>query len=158
MLGIVIADEVTAGDLFGNGLGDIVAEIPAGKLGVLEEKELDYTVIGTVTEEPVIVYGDTRITLEEALSSWTSRLEKVYPTKSSRDKDPVKSDCYQADSVYVCRHKTAKPTVFIPVFPGTNCEYDSARAFERAGADVVTKVFRNLSAQDIRESDRKSVV
>ena len=152
MLGIVIADEVTASDLFGNGLGDIVAEIPAGKLGVLEEKELDYTVVGTVTEEPVIVYGDTRITLEEALSSWTSRLEKVYPTKSSRDKDPVKSDCYRADSVYVCRHKTAKPTVFIPVFPGTNCEYDSARAFERAGADVVTKVFRNLSAQDIRES------
>ena len=152
MLGIVIADEVTASDLFGNGLGDIVAEIPAGKLGVLEEKELDYTVVGTVTEEPVIVYGDTRITLEEALSSWTSRLEKVYPTKSSRDKDPVKSDCYRADSVYVCRHKTAKPTVFIPVFPGTNCEYDSARAFEAAGANVVTKVFRNLSAQDIRDS------
>ena len=54
--------------------------------------------------------------------------------------------------VYVCKHKVARPTVFIPVFPGTNCEYDSAKAFERAGADVITKVFRNLSAKDIRES------
>lgn len=52
----------------------------------------------------------------------------------------------------VCKHKVARPTVFIPVFPGTNCEYDSAKAFERAGADVITKVFRNLTAEDIRES------
>ena len=50
------------------------------------------------------------------------------------------------------RHKVARPTVFIPVFPGTNCEYDSAKAFERAGADVITKVFKNLTAEDIRES------
>ena len=61
-------------------------------------------------------------------------------------------DRYQADSIYVCKNKVTKPTVFIPVFPGTNCEYDSARAFERAGASVVTKVFKNLSAEDIRDS------
>lgn len=59
---------------------------------------------------------------------------------------------YKADSIYICKHKVARPTVFIPVFPGTNCEYDSAKAFERAGADVVTRVFRNLSGSDIRES------
>ena len=64
----------------------------------------------------------------------------------------MESPLYKADSVYVCKHKVARPTVFIPVFPGTNCEYDSAKAFERAGADVITKVFRNLSAGDIRES------
>jgi len=46
----------------------------------------------------------------------------------------------------------AKPTVFIPVFPGTNCEYDSAKAFERAGADTIVKVFKNLNAADIRDS------
>mgnify|MGYP000296729134 CR=1 FL=1 len=66
--------------------------------------------------------------------------------------EKVESPLYHADQVYVCRHKVARPTVFIPVFPGTNCEYDSAKAFERAGADVVTKVFRNLTASDIRES------
>ena len=48
--------------------------------------------------------------------------------------------------------RVARPTVFIPVFPGTNCEYDSAKAFERAGADVITKVFKNLTAEDIRDS------
>ena len=64
----------------------------------------------------------------------------------------MESPLYKADSVYVCKHKVARPTVFIPVFPGTNCEYDSAKAFERAGADVITKVFRNLTAEDIRES------
>ena len=57
-----------------------------------------------------------------------------------------------ADRIYVCKHQVAKPTVFIPVFPGTNCEYDSTKAFERAGANVVTKVFKNLSESDIKES------
>ena len=69
-----------------------------------------------------------------------------------RIETPVESKLYKADSVYVCKNKVAKPTVFIPVFPGTNCEYDSTKAFERAGADVIVKVFKNLSAQGIRES------
>lgn len=66
--------------------------------------------------------------------------------------DAVGTKLYDAKEIYVCKHKVAKPVVFIPVFPGTNCEYDSTVAFERAGADVVTKVFRNLSAEDIRDS------
>ncbi len=60
--------------------------------------------------------------------------------------------CFQTESVYVCKHKIAKPRVFIPVFPGTNCEYDSTKAFERAGAEVDVKVFKNLTAEDIRDS------
>ena len=63
-----------------------------------------------------------------------------------------KMGCSRASKVYVCEHKIAQPTVFIPVFPGTNCEYDSAKAFERAGAKVITKVFRNMDASDIRDS------
>ena len=86
------------------------------------------------------------------MQAWTSKLEKVFATKAVKDTTPVESPLYKADSIYVCKNKVAKPTVFIPVFPGTNCEYDSTKAFERAGANVVTKVFRNLSAQDIRES------
>jgi len=149
---VKIDDEVTTDDLFDNGLGDILAEIPADKLPALEEKELDYTVIGTVTEEPAFVYGDAKITMDEALASWTSKLEKVFPTKAVKGTEAVASDVYKADSIYVCKHKVAKPTVFIPVFPGTNCEYDSTKAFERAGAHVETRVFRNLTAEDIRES------
>ncbi len=151
-LGIRIADKVTEDDLFGNGLGDILAEVIPEKLPVLTASEYNVSVIGTVTEEPVFVYGNEAITVDEALQAWTSRLEKVFPTRAVKGAEALVRRRYEADSVYVCRHKTAKPTVFIPVFPGTNCEYDSARAFERAGADVVTKVFRNLTAEDIRGS------
>ena len=93
-----------------------------------------------------------RISMEEALHAWTATLEKVFPTRATENKDEVKTGLYKADSVYVCKNKVAKPTVFIPVFPGTNCEYDSAKAFERAGADTIVKVFKNLNAEDIRES------
>ncbi|MBQ8232681.1 MAG: phosphoribosylformylglycinamidine synthase [Lachnospiraceae bacterium] len=151
-LGVAVDNEVTTDDLFANGLGDIIAEIPADKLAELTAKELDYTVIGTVTEEPAFVYGDVKITMDEALKAWTSKLEKVFPTKAKKGTDAVASDVYKADSIYVCRNKVAKPTVFIPVFPGTNCEYDSTKAFERAGANVVTRVFKNLTAEDIRDS------
>ncbi len=63
-----------------------------------------------------------------------------------------KDGVYKTDKVYICKHKVAKPRVFIPVFPGTNCEYDSTKAFERAGAEVDVKVFKNLTAEDIRDS------
>lgn len=151
-LGVRIADEVTTDDLFGNGLGDILVEIPADKLELLEQRELDYLVLGTVTQEPEFVYGGEVITMDEALKAWTSKLEKVFPTKAVKGTEAVASECYRADSVYVCKNKIAKPVVFIPVFPGTNCEYDSAKAFERAGANVITKVFKNMTAEDIRGS------
>ena len=151
-LGVAVDSDRTVDDLFGSGLGDILAEIPAEKLELLREKELEYTLVGTVTEDPAFTYGDVRISMEEALAAWTSRLEKVFPTKAVKDTAPLDSSCYQADSIYICKNKVAKPTVFIPVFPGTNCEYDSTKAFERAGANVVTKVFRNLTAEDIRQS------
>ena len=76
----------------------------------------------------------------------------MFPTRSGVAQEAVPSEVFHAESVFVCRHKLAQPTVFIPVFPGTNCEYDSTKAFERAGARVVTRVFKNLSAEDIRES------
>uniref|UniRef100_UPI00405649B8 phosphoribosylformylglycinamidine synthase n=1 Tax=Acetatifactor sp. TaxID=1872090 RepID=UPI00405649B8 len=151
-LGVAIDNDMTTDDLFANGLGDIIAEIPAERIAELDAKEIDYTVIGTVTEEPAFVYGDMKITMDEALSAWTSKLEKVFPTKAVKAADAVASEVYKADSIYVCKNKIAKPTVFIPVFPGTNCEYDSTKAFERAGANVITKVFKNLTAEDIRSS------
>ena len=64
----------------------------------------------------------------------------------------IETKLFNAENVHVCKNKVAKPTVFIPVFPGTNCEYDSTKAFERAGADVIVKVFKNLDAAGIRES------
>ncbi|MGN1147108.1 MAG: phosphoribosylformylglycinamidine synthase subunit PurQ, partial [Lachnospiraceae bacterium] len=151
-LGVAIDSEILVNALFENGLGDIVAEVAADKMDVLTASEVDYTLLGCVTEEPAFVYGDMKLDLEEALSAWKGTLEKVFPTKAEKDTTPVETKLTHADSIYVCKNKIAKPTVFIPVFPGTNCEYDSTKAFERAGAKVVTKVFKNLTAEDIRDS------
>lgn len=147
-LGVEIADELELEDLFANGLGDILAEVP---VEALQNIEAEYTVVGKVTEKD-FTYKDTTITLEEALHAWNSKLEKVFPTKAGKETTPIETKLYQADSIYICKQKQAKPTVFIPVFPGTNCEYDSAKAFERAGANVITKVFKNLTPEDIRDS------
>ncbi len=152
MLGVKTDADLAAESLFENALGDIVAEVQETALGLIEESGFDYAVIGTVTQEPVFAVGDVRLQLGEALDAWTSRLEKVYPTKAVKDVTPLAADCHKAERIYVCRNKVAKPAVFIPVFPGTNCEYDSRKAFEEAGAEVVTKVFRNLTPADIRES------
>jgi phosphoribosylformylglycinamidine synthase len=92
------------------------------------------------------------IPMEEAICAWTGTLEAVFPTVAVPGREDVKTGLFEAKEIYICKNKVAKPTVFIPVFPGTNCEYDSARAFERAGANVETIVFRNLDAAGIRES------
>lgn len=148
-MGIKIEHNLDPRDFFLPGWGSIVCEVPEGKVG---ELSISYTVIGEVTDKGIFEYGNTVITMEEALEAWTKTLEPVFPTLSGIKETPVREELYKAQSVYVCRNKVAKPTVFIPVMPGTNCEYDSAKAFERAGADVITKVFRNLSGSDIRQS------
>ncbi|MCM1122295.1 MAG: phosphoribosylformylglycinamidine synthase [Eubacterium sp.] len=150
-LGVTVESGLAPESLFENGLGEILAEMPADAVEA-QSDVVSYTVIGTVTEESVFFYGDVTITMDEALQAWTDRLDKVFPYTAGKDKSVVASDLYEAKDIYVCRNKVAKPTVFIPVFPGTNCEYDSGAAFVRAGADVITKVFKNLTAEDIRES------
>ena len=147
-LGVKLEHNLDPRDAFAPGFGSIVAEVPAGKVG---ELSITYTVIGEVTEKD-FSYGNVSISSDEALAAWKGTLEKVFPTVAVKDTTKVETPIYKADSIYVCRHKVARPKVFIPVFPGTNCEYDSTKAFERAGADVVTKVFKNLSGNDIRES------
>ena len=162
-LGVTIEHNVDERDLFTPYIADLICEVPAEKVGELAST---YTVIGEVTDKPVLSYKDTEITIREAVSAWNKPLEKVFKTVSgaelpevdalnvaAADENGIVADsCYQAKSIHVCSHKLAQPTVFIPVFPGTNCEYDSTRAFERAGAKVITQVFSNLSAEDIRGS------
>ncbi len=147
-LGVKLEHNLDPRDAFAPGFGSIVAEVPAGKVG---ELSITYTVIGEVTEKD-FSYGNVSISSDEALTAWKGTLEKVFPTVAVKDTTKIETPIYKADSIYVCRHKVARPKIFIPVFPGTNCEYDSTKAFERAGADVVTKVFKNLSGNDIRES------
>lgn len=149
-LGVAFDKNLSSGELFGNQLGNIMAEVPAD---LLDEIKLPYVAVGEVTESGFTFEGQgISVNEEEALDAWTSKLEKVFPTKADKGTDPVEVKLYDTSDIYVCKHKVARPTVFIPLFPGTNCEYDSTRAFERAGADVVTKVFRNITAEDIRAS------
>ena len=149
-LGVTIADDVTAETLFAPGFGNIVAEVKEEFLPII--KEASAVVVGEVNDAQKFVYKDMALSMDEALDAWQGTLERVFPTRATEDKEKVQSDVYDTKNIYVCRNKVAKPTVFIPVFPGTNCEYDSAKAFERAGANTIVKVFKNLSAADIRDS------
>ena len=163
-MGVKIEHSMDERELFAPAFGDLVAEVPEGKVG---ELQITYTVIGEVTDDKAFSYGDAVIGLDEAEEAWTGTLEKVFATRSGAQDGPtswfvrsekkedgeLKEDgCFHASKVHICSHKIAQPTVFIPVFPGTNCEYDSAKAFERAGARVITKVFRNMDAADIVDS------
>ena len=175
-LGVQLNDTLEKDTLFAPGFGDLVAEVPAEEVDKLTAGGI---VIGEVTDTPVLSYKDVKITLDEALEAWKGTLEKVFKTVSGEqggtaflgeetasdgptavfmcvkpeDKDAViENGVYKTKNIYVCKHKVAQPRVFIPVFPGTNCEYDSTKAFERAGAEVDVKVFKNLTAEDIRDS------
>ena len=149
-LGIELNSELSAMDAFAPAFGDLVAEVAADKLDKLT---VDYKIIGEVSENKLFKYGDAEITLAEAKAAWEEPLEKVFATKSATSSDEkIKERLFNTSDIHICSHKLAQPTVFIPVFPGTNCEYDSKKAFERAGAKVITKVFKNLDATGIRES------
>jgi len=167
-LGVKLNNKLTEKELFLPGYGAILAEMTEQDAASLKEygnlsvddtslemsgyKSAEFEVIGTVTCEEVFQYSDVKITMEEALNSWTETLEKVYPTRSEVADKKLVTKLYDAKKIYVAKNKVAKPQVFIPVFPGTNCEYDSWKAFENAGAHVKTMVFKNLTADHIRES------
>lgn len=150
-MGVKIEHSMDARDLFAPAFGDIIAEVADGKVG---ELAISYTVIGEVTADGTFSYGNVNISEAEAEETWKAPLEKVFKTNSGAEgqDEKVEIGLYHASDVHICTHKIAQPTVFIPVFPGTNCEYDSTKAFERAGAKVVTKVFKNLDAADIVDS------
>ncbi|HHX11507.1 MAG TPA: phosphoribosylformylglycinamidine synthase [Clostridiales bacterium] len=160
-LGLVIDNNISPDDLFLPSYGSILVEMEEKNLNNNLLKVLNYRLIGKITEEEAFVYENTRITIDEALKAWANTLEKVYPTKASKvadsleqrdSTDDLKMKLYDESKVYIAKNKVAKPKVFIPIFPGSNCEYDSMKAFELAGAEVETVVFRNLTEENIRES------
>ena len=113
--------------------------------------------IGVTTAEPVIRYHGDTASIAELYAINASVLEKVYPTKTVETDKPIPTFDYQAASYPAPAVKCAKPKVLIPVFPGTNCEYDSARAVEAAGAQADILVIRNLTAEDVARSVEQAV-
>lgn len=151
-LGVTI-DGLSAQMLFEPGFGSIVAEVPESFLPII--MEAGGKIVGEVNDAKQFIYGNMVLSMDEALEAWTKTLEPVFKTRATENKELVTSGIYQAKDIYICKNRVAKPAVFIPVFPGTNCEYDSAKAFERAGAKTIVKVFKNLDAADIRDSVRE---
>ena len=151
-LGVTMEDSVSAEVLYGAGFGNIVAEVPDEFLPIIKETIPEAVVVGEVNADQTFRYKEMSIGMDEAIAAWTGTLEKVFKTRATEEKTEIKTDVFDTKEIYICKNKVAKPTVFIPVFPGTNCEYDSAKAFERAGANTIVKVFKNLSAADIRDS------
>ena len=148
-MGVVFDGKVQGDELFEKKYGAIVVEVAnCGELPAVARK------IGRVTDDGIFTFEGETLTMDEMLKSWTGTLEEIFPTKSSAhvEGEVASKPLYEAKEVHICQHKVAKPKVFIPAFPGTNCEYDSARAFLRAGAEAEILVFRNQNANQISES------
>jgi phosphoribosylformylglycinamidine synthase len=151
-LGVEVCGKREKEYYFAPAYGEIVAEIAEADLAKLDEKEVAYDRFGKVLEEQAFVCGDEKVSMEEALEAWTGTLEKVFPTRSGVEDKKIETSLYDTKDIYICKHKVARPKVFIPVFPGTNCEYDTMKAFEQAGADTESIVFKNMTEQDITDS------
>ena len=148
---------------FGNMLGvslkadeEILFSPEFGGFLLESESELDFEgagYLGEVIEEPKIIVNSEEISLDKILKNWKKPLESVFPSvEEPENKEELEDKLYQAESIYIAKEKNALPRVFIPVMPGTNCEYDSIRAFRRAGASAEAFVFRNSSPLAIKES------
>ena len=147
--GVKVEESLDSDELFAKDYGSIIAEVSADDL---DKISAEYKKIAVVTDNAEFVYGDTKISMKEALENWTGRLESVFPTRSDVEQTKLEDKLFDAKTVYTAKNKVARPKVFIPVFPGTNCEYDTTKAFELAGADVETVVFKNMTESQIVES------
>ncbi len=156
-LGVTIDTTAVPLDLlFKEAYGEFVCEVSPDDLTTVSERLSDrgmvYQVIGRVNDTAGFVYSDETLSMDEAVKIWEKPLSGVFPQTAGAELRNFKIDIYDTKDIYICKNKVAKPKVFIPVFPGTNCEYDSAKAFERAGAEVDVRIFKNLSEADINDS------
>ncbi|MDD6401681.1 MAG: phosphoribosylformylglycinamidine synthase, partial [Lachnospiraceae bacterium] len=123
-LGVELKEKLTAKQLVSKDYGSIILEVKADDVDNLG---IPCTVIGKVIDEPKFVHGKSTVKMEDAIAAWTNTLEKVFPTESGVEQKKLETKLFDAKSILVSKNKIAKPKVFIPVFPGTNCEYDSLR-------------------------------
>ena len=149
LFGFAFTKELTEKELFAPLSGSLILELADG--AALDESVLAYD-LGTVTDDGKVTMGDKSVAVQALIDSWKAPLEKVFPTQAECPKVTVDAPLYTERSTASPAIKTAKPKVFIPVFPGTNCEVDTARAFEKAGAEVEMLIVRNLTQQGIEET------
>ena len=149
--GFTFAQGLDMETLFAAKQGNFVVELK-------NADDFDGVTLGTTNENGVFILGGEVLTADELIDAWTGKLEKVFPTDSNvKASMPIDIELNSERSVFICKNKVAKPKVFIPAFPGTNCEVDTARAFEKAGAEAKILVVNNLSASAINETIDKMV-
>ena len=143
MIGIAVDDSISNEALFYAPLGSIVLEVE-------KDTEIEGAVtVGFTQDKKSIDTAGVSISLEEACAAWKKPLKKVFPTKAGKFDSEPETYSYDKRNITVAGEKFAKPRIFIPVFPGTNCEYDTARRFEKAGGVADIFVIRNLSGDDV---------
>ncbi len=143
-VGFKFSNELSLDEIFGYNYGSFVLE--------LAEDVNVGRVIGATTEDAKICRDGNCVALDELLKIYEDKLEPVFSCNIKNDGKAIKTVSYESTEKLSPAIKVAKPKVLIPVFPGTNCEYDSARAAERAGLEAETVIIRNLSASAISES------
>ena len=144
-IGFKFTSDVTADELYRACYGAFVIELA-------QDAETDERVIGVTIEDYVVINNSYTVNLTGLYKQWADKLEPVYPVHVKEPTNKPEKYTFTSTAKLSPAIKTAKPRVLIPVFPGTNCEYDTARVFQRAGADVDTMVIRNLNMSAIRES------
>ena len=149
-IGFEVAKDVNADKLFDPAYGNIALEMDKADLALLED--LDYKVAGKTIEGQYIDVDGYKVCLGKIYKAYESTLEPIFPTKAVEPTGEVKNINFIVNEHQKSSLSIAQPKVFIPAFPGTNCEYDSARAFEDAGAKASIKVFRNLNYANIEDS------
>lgn len=143
-LGFKFADNLTANEFFGYCYGGFLLEVT--------ENIADAAEIGEITADGKISYNGEEIKLENLLGIYENKLESVYRCNKENPKTEMLTFSYTAENRVSPAVKTAKPKVLIPVFPGTNCEYDSAKAMRDAGAEPEIFVINNRSAENVAKS------
>lgn len=155
-IGLAFADEIESQQLFKTDYGSMILEIDS-KEDINELLNgIDYRVLGRTQVKRTIDINGESIDLEEAINAFREPLKDIFPIKENIEGTPEKIS-YEKGSILKPTTKIAKPRVLIPVFPGTNCEYDTARAFENAGGIAETMVLRNLTPNDIEDSIEEMV-
>ncbi len=154
-LGFKFDDALDEKCLFNRSLATIILAIDNDSNAIDKVEMAGGKFLGVTTDDGFFTYKDSKISVEDALASYEGKLEPIFATKANDGTMPVKVELYNTDKKLKAAPsvlKGAKPRVLIPVFPGTNCEIDSARAFERAGGEADVFVVRNKNQNDINES------
>lgn len=151
-IGFTFKEKISAKELFTSDYGTIILELAETAKPEIELAGTNYYELGQTEEKPNIIFGDAIVSIAKIEKAYEGTLEKIFPTKTKDNAKKVSSVMWSTGNKIKRETAYAKPRIFIPAFPGTNCEYDSASAFEKAGGIAETLVIRNLTPQAVEES------